>query len=134
VVHVTCAIIIDGSKVLVTQRNEAMKLPLKWEFPGGKINLNESAETCIKRELIEELNIEIEILEKLTDSQFEYPTFTINLIPFVARVKAGQLILREHKAYEWLHPNELKALDWAPADIPVLEQFMKSKYAVGRTL
>lgn len=130
-VHVTCAIIIDRSKVLVTQRSEAMKLPLKWEFPGGKVNLNESAETCIKRELIEELNIEV---ERLNDSPFEYPTFTINLIPFVARMKAGQLTLREHKAFEWLHPKELKALDWAPADIPVLEQFMKSKYAIGRTL
>jgi len=133
-IHVTCAIIIDGSKVLVTQRSEAMKLPLKWEFPGGKVDLNESAETCIRRELIEELNIEVELLERLTDSQFEYPTFTINLIPFVARVKAGQLALHEHKAFEWLHPKELKALDWAPADIPVLEQFMKSKYAVERTL
>ena len=67
-VHVTCAIIIDGSKVLVTQRSEAMKRPLKWEFPGGKVNLNESAETCIKRELIEELNIEVELLERLNDS------------------------------------------------------------------
>lgn len=133
-VHVTCAIVIDGSKVLVTQRSEAMKLPLKWEFPGGKVDFNEAAEMCIKRELIEELNIEVELLERLADSQFKYPTFTINLIPFIARVKAGQLILREHKAFEWLHPKELKALDWAPADIPVLEQFMKSKYVIGRPL
>lgn len=128
--HVTCAIIIDGSKVLVTQRSESMKLPLKWEFPGGKIDANESAETCIKRELFEELNIEVELLKRLSDSRFEYPSFTINLIPFVARITSGEIILREHKAFEWLHPKELKKLDWAPADIPVLEQFMKSKYAV----
>ena len=133
-VHVTCAIVIDGSKVLVTQRSETMKLPLKWEFPGGKVDLNESAETCIRRELIEELNIEVELLERLADCPFEYPTFTINLIPFVARMKAGQLTLREHKAFEWLHPKQLKALNWAPADIPVLEQFMKTTYAVGRPL
>ena len=49
-------------------------------------------------------------------------------------MKAGQLTLREHKAFVWLHPKKLETLDWAPADIPVLEQFMKSKYAVGRPL
>ena len=133
-VHVTCAIVIDGSKVLVTQRSEAMKLPLKWEFPGGKVDLNESAETCIRRELIEELNIEVELLERLTDSQFEYPTFTINLIPFVVRLKHGQLTLREHKAFQWLPKTELKILDWAPADIAVIENFLKSKYAVRRSV
>ncbi len=129
-IHVTCAIIINNSRVLVTQRSETMKLPLKWEFPGGKININESAEMCIKRELIEELDIEVELLERLADCQFEYPTFTINLIPFVARIKGGQLTLREHKAFKWLHPQDLKALDWAPADIPILEQFLKSKHAI----
>ncbi len=132
--NVTCAIITHGSKVLVTQRSEVMKLPLKWEFPGGKMHADESAEMCIKRELIEELNVEVEILERLTDSKFEYPTFTINLIPFVVRLKAGQLTLREHKAFEWLSPTDLPALDWAPADVPVVDRFLKSKYAVGRTL
>lgn len=133
-VHVTCAIVLEGSKVLVTQRSEVMKLPLKWEFPGGKIDSGESAEACIKRELLEELNIEVEILERLSDSSFEYPTFTINLIPFIARLKAGELTLREHKDLKWLHPDELKELDWAPADLPILEQFMKSKYVIRGTV
>lgn len=133
-VHVTCAIVLEGSKVLVTQRSEAMKLPLKWEFPGGKIDSGESAEACIKRELLEELNIEVEILERLSDSSFEYPAFTINLIPFIATLKAGELTLREHKDLKWLHPDELKGLDWAPADLPILEQFMKSKYVIRGTV
>ena len=106
-----------------------MKLPLKWEFPGGKQNPGETAELCIKRELMEELNIEVEILQRLRDSKYDYPTFTINLIPFVVQLKAGELILREHKAFQWLSPEDLKDLDWALADIPVLEQFMKSEYA-----
>ena len=133
-VDVTCAIIIDGGKVLVTQRSEVMKLPLKWEFPGGKLNPDESAELCINRELMEELNVEVEILGKLADCRFKYPTFTINLIPFVVRLKGGEFILREHKSSQWLQPEELKTLDWAPADIPVLEQFLKSKYAARRTV
>lgn len=133
-IHVTCAIIIDESKVLVTQRSETMKLPLKWEFPGGKINPKETAEVCIKRELMEELNVEVEILERLSDSEYDYPTFTINLIPFVARLKAGELLLREHKAFQWLSPGELKSVDWAPADISVVEKFLKSNYASRRTI
>ena len=133
-IDVTCAIVIDGFKVLVTQRSETMKLPLKWEFPGGKINPDETSEMCINRELMEELNIKVEILGKLPDSQFEYPTFTINLLPFVVRIKDGELTLREHKAFRWLEPEELKLLDWAPADIPVLERFLKTKYASRRTV
>ena len=131
---VTCAIIIDGFRVLVTQRSEAMKLPLKWEFPGGKINPDETAEMCINRELMEELNVEVEILEKLIDSQHNYHNFTINLIPFVVKLKAGHLTLREHKAFQWLELEELKNLDWAPADIPVLDQFLKSNYASRGTV
>jgi 8-oxo-dGTP diphosphatase len=128
-INVTCAIIFHQSKVLVTQRSEIMKLPLKWEFPGGKQNPEETPEVCIKREIMEELNIEVEIVQRLRDSKYDYPTFTINLIPFVAQLKAGELILREHKDFQWLLPKDLKDLDWALADIPVLEQFMKSEYA-----
>jgi 8-oxo-dGTP diphosphatase len=133
-VDVTCAIIIDGPRVLVTQRSETMKLPLKWEFPGGKVDSDESAETCIARELMEELNIEIEVLERLSDSKYDYESFTINLIPFIAKIKAGELILREHKAFRWASFKELKFLDWAPADVPVLNQFLKTGYASRRTI
>lgn len=132
ILDVTCAIIIDGPKVLVTQRSEIMKLPLKWEFPGGKIDSSETPEACIARELMEELNITVEIINRLSNSQYDYDNFTVNLIPFVARLAAGELILREHKAFKWATVEELKFLDWAPADIPVLDNFLKSEYAPGR--
>lgn len=133
-VDVTCAIIIDGPKVLVTQRSEIMKLPLKWEFPGGKVDSDETPEACISRELMEELNIEVEIVERLSDSQYDYENFTINLIPFIVKLTAGELILREHMAFKWATVDELKSLDWAPADLPVLDTFLKSQYAPGRTV
>lgn len=133
-IDVTCAIVIDGLKVLVTQRSETMKLPLKWEFPGGKIDSNETAEMCINRELMEELNVRIEIVERLSDCQHSYENFTINLIPFIVRLKSGNLVLREHKTFRWATADELKNFDWAPADIPVLNQFLESTYAHRGTI
>jgi 8-oxo-dGTP diphosphatase len=106
------------------QRNENMSLPLKWEFPGGKIELNESAEDCLVREINEELNITIEIIHPLPSNVHNYPNFTIELIPFVCSYAGGELILREHSQFKWLRNDELLALDWAEADIPILHHYL----------
>jgi 8-oxo-dGTP diphosphatase len=123
---VTCAIIIKDGRILATRRSEVMNLPLKWEFPGGKIEDGETAEGCLHRELKEELNIEIEILKKLDDQPYDYDDFSINLVPFLARYISGDLVLSEHKEYLWLPKEELVYLDWAPADIPVLMEFLNT--------
>jgi 8-oxo-dGTP diphosphatase len=102
-----------------------MKLPLKWEFPGGKLELNENEIDCIKREIKEELNIEIEVLNKLSNSIFDYGTFKINLIPFIANYISGEILLLEHKEYKLLDKSELYNLDWAEADLPIVEEFLK---------
>ncbi len=124
-IEVTCGIIVQGNKILVTQRSEKMKLPLKWEFPGGKIEENETAEECILREIKEELNLEIEILKRLRASPYDYGIFKINLIPFIAKYQNGVIILAEHKDFKWIEAKDLLSLDWAPADIPILNEFLK---------
>ncbi len=133
-IEVTCAIILKENKILVTQRSEKMKLPLKWEFPGGKIEKNETEENCLLREIKEELNLEIEIIEKLESKSFDYETFSINLIPFVAKYLKGEIVLSEHKDFKWLTKEELKFLDWAAADIPVLDEYLKLNYDESRAL
>ena len=133
-INVTCGIILKDCKILVTQRSEKMQLALKWEFPGGKIEPNETEEQCIHRELKEELGIEIEILEKLEPKPFHYEQFSINLIPFVATYLSGEIMLHEHKDFKWLTKEELTALDWASADVPVLESFLKLNYVTRGTL
>jgi 8-oxo-dGTP diphosphatase len=124
--EVTCAIIERNNKVLVAQRSDIMSLPLKWEFPGGKIEENEIAENCLLREIAEELSIQIEIIQRLSDSVYAYSeSKIIKLIPFVCKLIGGELILKEHAQYLWLDKSELTSLDWADADIPVLNNYLK---------
>jgi len=124
-IKVTCAIILLNRKILAVQRSENMKLPLKWEFPGGKIENGEGEEDCIKREIMEELNITIDLITRLSPSHFDYPTFSIELIPFVANYLDGEIKLAEHKQYLLLEKEDLTRLDWAEADIPILKEFLK---------
>jgi 8-oxo-dGTP diphosphatase len=124
-INVTCAIILFDNQILVTQRSEKMKLQLKWEFPGGKLEENESEIDCIKREIKEELNIEVEVLKGLSNSIYDYGTYKINLIPFISNYVSGEIVLSEHKDYKLLDKSELSYLDWAEADLPIVEEFLK---------
>ncbi len=125
---VTCAIIEREGKVLVTQRSTKMPLPLKWEFPGGKIEVGETEMDCISREIKEELNITIEVISRLTPSIYNYPTKAITLIPFICSFKDGTVRLREHANYEWRLPEDLLILDWAEADIPILKEYINLRH------
>jgi 8-oxo-dGTP diphosphatase len=124
-IKVTCAIVLFNSKILVTQRAHNMSLPLKWEFPGGKVEESENVIECIKREIKEEINIEIEVVRQLSNSIYNYGTFTINLIPFLSEYVSGEIILAEHNDYKLLDKSELLHLDWAEADLPIVEEFLK---------
>ena len=124
-IHVTCAIIEKDGKVLSTQRSESMSLPLKWEFPGGKINDGELPEECLRRELREELSLGVDVGRALTPVAHQYTTFTIRLYPFVCKITSGEIKLHEHKAFTWLPPEKLHELDWAEADMPVLYEYRR---------
>ncbi|WP_417861203.1 (deoxy)nucleoside triphosphate pyrophosphohydrolase [Winogradskyella sediminis] len=125
-IPVTCAIIQFGKKVLAVQRSETMKLPLKWEFAGGKIESGESEIDCIKREIFEELNIQIEVKERLTPVIHQYTDFKIKLIPFTAKYVSGELKLKEHSNFVLASKEELINLDWAEADLPILKEYLKT--------
>jgi 8-oxo-dGTP diphosphatase len=122
---VTCALILDDRRVLATRRSATMPLPGKWEFPGGKLHEGESEEEGIRREITEELAIDIRLLQKLTPSTWDYGTFSITLIPFVAEYTGGVLHLAEHSEARWLTADELPGLDWAPADLPIVAEFLQ---------
>lgn len=124
-IDVACALItLQTGEILVTQRSSAMSLPLKWEFPGGKVEPGESAEQCILREVKEELGIDIAVLRKMKAHAYDNGRLQIRLIPFRCEMLRGEIVLTEHARYLWLKREELSALDWAGADLPVLEDYL----------
>lgn len=122
--HVTCSIIVQNEKILICQRSARMKLPMKWEFPGGKIELGESKEECLKREIREELGIEINIDKALTPIKYHYPTFSICLYPYICTFKSGTLQATEHAQTIWVDKKDLINYDWAEADIPIVNEYV----------
>ena len=102
-----------------------MSMPLKWEFPGGKIRGNETAKECLRRELDEELGIFVRVGAALAPSTHLYPDFTITLYPFLCTIQSGDVALHEHAEIAWMKPQRLSELDWAEADRPVVEAFLK---------
>jgi 8-oxo-dGTP diphosphatase len=124
-IPVVCAIIERDDLVLVAQRPAHKHLPLKWEFPGGKVESGEAAEAAIVRELREELACETVIVRALPRFEHDYRTVVIEMIPFVCRLAPGssEPTATEHVALRWLKPEQLASLDLAPADFPVLDHY-----------
>lgn len=122
--QVTCAIIEHNNKVLICQRSETMKLPLKWEFPGGKVEQNESKEDCLQREIKEELGMIISTGRALTPVVHYYPNFSLCLYPFICNWESGELLPTEHKQAIWVVPSELLNYDWAEADLPIVGEYL----------
>lgn len=123
-IHVTCAIIEQDGLVLAAQRSADMNLPHKWEFPGGKIDPGESAEECLRREMIEEMGIRVSVGKSLPATTHQYPKFAVTLYPFICSIASGEIVLHEHAAIDWLPPEDLPTLDWAEADVPVIESYL----------
>ncbi|MDA0524894.1 (deoxy)nucleoside triphosphate pyrophosphohydrolase [Methanococcoides alaskense] len=124
---VVAAIIMDDDKVLCVQRNHGKYdyISLKYEFPGGKIEPNETREQALERELLEELDLNIEIGREFLTVNHQYPDFSITMHSFICTALNSTLNLKEHIAFKWLNPENLSTLDWAEADLPIISKLMK---------
>lgn len=128
-INVVGAIIIRNGKVLCAQRGKSKTLAYLWEFPGGKIEEGETPRQALKRELVEELNIEVSVEEsQFEQTAYEYDFGIVNLTTFVCQLKTGEPKLTEHIAIKWLDPSALSSLEWAPADIPAVEKLNEVKF------
>lgn len=126
-IDVTCAIIRnEDDEVLVVQRGEKTDHPYKWEFPGGKIHCDESAEECIIREIREELSMDIVILARMESVEYDYGIKKINLIPFVCDTLDELPVLSEHIASKWISASSLPDIDFSEADIIVADGYLKT--------
>lgn len=123
-IDVTCAIIIQADQVLAAKRNHHMERSGFWEFPGGKIEHGENSQTCLHREINEELQIHIQIIQPLTPIIHHYKDKSIRLIPFLSMITEGDPIAQEHETIQWFQKDELLQLNWSPADIPIVKEFL----------
>lgn len=120
VIRVVAAIIIDSGKVFATQRGYG-EFNDGWEFPGGKIEPGETPEVAIVREIKEELETEVEVIELLDTVEYDYPNFHLSMDCFICKIKSGNLVLKEHEAARWLTKERLYSVDWLPADLGLIE-------------
>ncbi len=122
---VTAGLICSDGKILITQRPKNKMFPLKWEFPGGKIEANEDPEQCLAREIKEELDIDIEVSKPFVTVHYRYPEFHISLMTFWCKIKKGRLRLLEHNDYRWVRPDELRSFVFVDADTILIDKIVR---------
>jgi 8-oxo-dGTP diphosphatase len=126
-IEVVAAIIHDEGRIFATQRGYG-DYKDGWEFPGGKMELGESPEEALKREIWEELETKIIVEHLVQTVEYDYPKFHLKMHCFWCHIESGQLVLKEHEAARWLKPEELDSVDWLPADKVVVEKLQGCFY------
>ncbi len=101
-IKVACALIVKQNKIFLAKLPPGSNHPNQWEFPGGKLKTGESAETGILREITEELEVTLEIIDAMEPVKFDYGSGEFQLIPFLCRIKAGEIKLNEHTGFMWV--------------------------------
>jgi 8-oxo-dGTP diphosphatase len=132
IIIVPCAIIEKDGQLFAAQRNTNMSLPLKWEFPGGKVDEGENEIEALHREIMEELSVEIEIGTRLVPTFKEDTHRIICLVPYICHFVSSPIILTEHLQYKWVRLDDVYSLDWATADLDVISTYFN--YVESRKL
>lgn len=102
----------------------------QWEFPGGKIEANETPQEALKREIMEEMELNIDVNEFLVTAEYDYPTFHLSMDCFMCSLGNEEIHLHDHTAIKWIPLNEnIKNINWVPADVQVIEA-IQAKYVM----
>jgi len=129
-IKVTAAIIIESGKVFIAKRKPTGRLSGMWEFPGGKLEYGEIPEQCLKRELREELEIDVVIGEHVGTSIYEYGFGTIELMGYKTQILGGKIKLNDHAEVAWVEAEDLGGFEFAPADIPFVQMIRRGQIAL----
>ena len=122
---VGAAIVGENGRVLCAQRGYGPLIG-KWEFPGGKVEKGETDQQALAREIKEELGIDIIVQDFIEESYTEYKDKNINLRVYKCKYVSGEINDTEHQSLKWMKNEELETLDWAEADIPIMESYLDS--------
>ena len=122
-IEVVAAIIKKQDKIFITRRSYGEFADM-WEIPGGKIELGESREEALIREVKEELELDINNLEYLTTVEYDYPNFHLTMHCFICEICGGELVLNAHNDAKWVSLEELSTQKWVPADVEVVERIL----------
>ena len=126
-IEVVAAIIHDAEgRIFATQRGYG-EWEGWWEFPGGKMEMGESPEEALRREIWEELETRIVIERLVTTVEWDYPAFHLTMHCYWCHVESGSLTLKEHEAARWLAADELENVKWLPADLQILNKIRNLK-------
>jgi 8-oxo-dGTP diphosphatase len=120
---VVCAIIEREERFLIARRSSGRHLAHKWEFPGGKVEPGESEVEALRRELLEELGVTVEMIERLTPVEHRYPDRSLRLIAFRCKIIEGAPQAGEHEELRWIGIDEARDYDFPEADIPILAEY-----------
>lgn len=120
-IEVVAAVILKAGEYFATQRGYGEFEGL-WEFPGGKIELGENCDEALKREIQEELGVNIAVDEFLCTTDYDYPSFHLTMHCYLCSIESGSIELREHKSARWLTAETLDSVEWLPADRAVVEK------------
>ena len=123
-VEVVVGVIKYGSKILCVRRgySDLPYISFKWEFPGGKIEPNESPSDALMREIREELCLKIVVGKKIMTIHHKYPDYLIMMHAFFCFSETSLITIIEHTDYEWCIPSGLDKFDWLEADLPLIEK------------
>lgn len=124
---VTAAAIIRDERVLIAQRKADSHMGCRWEFPGGKLEPGETSEECIVREIKEEMDIDIEVIDIYKVVKFQYKEKEILLLCYLCKILKGEGKPIECNDFKWVKKNELSGFDFVPADLPIIEKLTKDK-------
>ena len=123
-IQVVCGIIFNNGKVFIARRKKGKSLAGYWEFPGGKIEKDETQQESLERELIEELEMQILIVGFVGSSQYDYGTFKIELIGYRCTLIRYEGKLTDHDRFDWVSPERLLSINLAPADVPLAHMIL----------
>lgn len=121
-IDVLCGIISNSEgQIFIARRKPGKSMAGKWEFPGGKLELGETEQACLQRELFEELGMHVKVGEKLGANEHHYENFSICLIAYQCEFISATYALTDHDTYKWVSREELGNYELAEADVPLLE-------------